>query len=91
MFIRRAQFDALTCVYVDCRRFSVSTAVGNFHYAARCDRIQVIAIVLRIGREITEIDIFHFASFFAREFEIVRRQPMTKTAAASVHLHEQLV
>jgi len=25
MFIRRAQFDALTCVYVDCRRFSVST------------------------------------------------------------------
>src|SRR4051794_31153766 len=45
--------------------------------AARCDSVQVIAVVPRIGREIAEIDVGDDLWLFgARHLEIVSRQPM---------------
>ena len=58
--------------------------------AARCDRIEVIFVMTRVRREVTEVNVRdRFGAFIARHLEIVRRQPVTKAAASRMHLNEE--
>src|SRR5262249_31353271 len=52
--------------------------------------VQVAAIVLRLRREITEVEVdYDFRLFGARKLEVVGCQPVTPSARAGVSLQEQ--
>ncbi len=53
-------------------------------------RVQVVAVVLRLGHEVAEVDVFEkLRVLLARQLEVVGREPVAEAARAGVNLHEE--
>src|SRR5438067_1682397 len=65
-------------------------AIDDRVVAASRDRVQVVAVVTRVGREIAEVNIRDGVGLLSfRHLEIVCRQAVSEAARACVRLHEE--